>query len=114
MTSFALTHAGSSPVSSTPQTCGMVMCSGSPAIAIATSSPPTPIASIPSDPAAGVCESDPTIVLPGTPRRCMCTAWLTPLPGWEYQTPNRRQALRRNRWSSGLRSSVCSRLWSTY
>lgn len=71
------------------------MVSGFPVIASATSRPPTPIASIPSEPQAGVCESEPIIVLPGAPKRCMCVGCETPLPGWEYQSPNRRLAERR-------------------
>ena len=73
----------------------MRMCSGRPEIANATSSPPTPIASMPSEPAAGVCESDPTIVLPGIPKRCMCVGCDTPLPGLENHSPNRWAAVRR-------------------
>ena len=57
-------------------------------IASATSSPPTPIASMPSEPPAGVCESEPIMVLPGIPNRCMCVGCETPLPGLEYQRPN--------------------------
>ena len=72
------------------------------------------MASMPSDPAAQVCESDPTSVAPGTPKRCMCVGCETPLPGLENHSPNRRAAERRNAWSSALRSSACSRLWSTY
>jgi hypothetical protein len=97
ITSFALTHGGSAPVSRTPQICGIVTYSGSPAIAIATSRPPTPMASMPSEPAAHVCESDPASDAPGRPNRSMCTGCETPLPGREYQTPNRWQADLRNR-----------------
>src|SRR5579875_3387158 len=81
---------------------------------MAASIPPTPIASMPSEPAAHVCESDPAIVAPGLPNRCMCTGCETPLPALENHSPNRWQADRRNRWSAMLSSSVCSRLWSTY
>src|SRR5699024_7492125 len=45
-TSLAETQAGSLPVSSTPQISGIVTYSGCPAIAIAISRPPTPIASM--------------------------------------------------------------------
>ncbi len=86
---MALTHGGSAPVSRTPQISGIVTYSGSPAIAIATSRPPTPMASMPSEPAAQVCESDPASDAPGRPNLCMCTGWETPLPGREYQSPNR-------------------------
>ena len=48
----------------------------------------------PRDPAAGVWLSDPTIVLPGMPKRCMWVGWETPLSGLEYQSPNRWQAER--------------------
>ena len=71
------------PVSRTPQISGIVTYSGSPAIAIATSRPPAPIASMPSDPAAQVCESEPASDAPGRPNRCMCTGCETPLPGRE-------------------------------
>src|SRR5579875_2657343 len=83
-------------------------------MAMATSSPPAPMASMPMEPAAQVWLSEPRRDLPGFPKRCMCTGWLTPLPGLENQTPNRSQALRRKRWSSALRKSTCRRLWSTY
>jgi hypothetical protein len=73
MTSLALTQSGSRPSSLTPQISGIVMYSGWPAIAMATSRPPTPMASMPSEPAAGVWLSEPASVLPGTPKRCMCT-----------------------------------------
>ena len=43
------------------------------AMAIATSMPPAPIASMPSEPAAGVWLSEPRRLLPGTPRRSICT-----------------------------------------
>ncbi len=72
-------------------------------MASATSTPPAPKASIPSDPAAGVWLSEPTMVWPGFPKLCMWTGWLMPLPGREYQTPNFRQAERRNRCLSALR-----------
>jgi hypothetical protein len=72
------------------------MFSGCLAIASATSMPPDPIPSMPSAPAAHVCESEPASVLPDTPNRCMCTGCDTPLPGLEYQSPYRRQADRRN------------------
>ena len=83
-------------------------------MAVATSMPPSPIASMPSDPAAGVWLSEPTIVLPGIPNRCMWVGWETPLPALEYHSPNRWQADRRKAWSSAFLLSVCSRLWSTY
>src|ERR1700761_1827052 len=114
ITSLAEHHCGSSPSSLTPQIWGMRMCSGRPVIASATSNPPTPIASMPSDPAAGVCESEPTMVLPGIPNRCMCVGCDTPLPGLENHSPNLCAAVRRYSWSSAFFSSVCSRLWSTY
>lgn len=83
-------------------------------MASATSRPPTPIASMPRLPAAQVCESEPARVEPGLPKCSMWVGCETPLPGPEYQSPNRRAAERRNRWSAMLRSSACSRLWSTY
>ena len=66
-------------------------------MAMATSSPPTPTASMPSEPAAHVWESEPASDAPGTPNRCMCTGWDTPLPGLEYHRPNRWHADRKNR-----------------
>ena len=61
-----------------------------------------------------MCESEPDIVLPGTPKRCMCVGCETPLPGLEYHSPKRAHADRRKAWSSAFFSSACSRLWSTY
>jgi hypothetical protein len=89
ITSLAEHHGGRSPVSRTPQICGIRMYSGWPAMASATSRPPTPMASMPSEPAAQVCESDPTMLLPGLPKRCMCVGWDTPLPGLENHRPKR-------------------------
>ena len=113
-TSLADTQAGSWPRSSTPQISGIRTYSGSPAMAMATSRPPVPMASMPSDPAAQVWLSAPIRTWPGTPNRCMCTGCETPFPGLENHRPNRRQAERRNRWSSAFLLSACSRLWSTY
>ena len=90
------------------------MRSGSPAMAMATSRPPDPIASIPMAPAAGVWESEPAMVAPGRPKRCWWTGWDTPLPGRENHRPKRSQADLRNRWSSGFLLSSWMRLWSTY
>ncbi len=72
------------------------------------------MASMPSEPAAGVWLSLPTIVAPGTPKRCMCVGCETPLPGLENHIPNRRAAERRNSWSSAFRLFACRMLWSTY
>ena len=47
ITSLAETQSGSSPVSLTPQISGILVYSGSPAMAMATSRPPAPIASMP-------------------------------------------------------------------
>ena len=58
----------------------MVRYSGSPAIAKATSRPPAPKASMPKAPAAGVWLSEPARLLPGMPKRSICTGWLTPFP----------------------------------
>ena len=69
-TSLAETQSGSSPVSRTPQMRGILRWKGSPAMAMATSRPPAPIASMPIEPAAGVWESAPSSVLPGMPKRC--------------------------------------------
>ena len=65
ITSFALTQGLNCPVKRTFTTSGIVMRYGSPAIALATSKPPAPIASIPQAPAWGVCESQPIMVSPG-------------------------------------------------
>ena len=54
------------------------------------------MASMPSEPAAQVCESEPASDAPGRPKHCMWTGCETPLPGLEYQTPNRWHADRRN------------------
>ena len=114
ITSLAETQSGSLPVSLTPQISGILVKNGSPAMAMATSRPPAPIASMPIEPAAGVWLSEPTMVLPGLPKCCMCTACEMPLPGREKCTPKRWQALCRNRWSSGFLKSSWIRLWSTY
>jgi len=60
---------------------------GTPAIARATSSPPDPIASMPAPPAVGVCESEPSNVLPGLLNRSRNTWWQMPLPARENQMP---------------------------
>jgi hypothetical protein len=64
-------------------------------MARATSIPPTPIAGMPSEPAAGMCESEPTMVFPGTPNRFMWVGCETPLPGLQNHSPNRCAAVRR-------------------
>ncbi len=66
-------------------------------MAMATSMPPAPMASMPIEPAAVVWLSQPTMDWPGMPKCSMCTGWLMPLPGPEYHTPKRSQALLRNR-----------------
>ena len=111
---MALTQSGRAPTSRTPSTRGIFRWNGSPAIASATSRPPAPMASMPSDPAEHVWLSEPSSMAPLTPNDSMCTGWLTPLPGRLYHRPNLRQALRKNRWSSALRKSSWSRSWSTY
>ena len=57
----------------TPMIFGYAMRNGCPAIASATSSPPAPIAIMPMPPLVGVCESDPSSVFPGMPKRSRCT-----------------------------------------
>ncbi len=81
MISLALTQSDSEWVNFTPQTFGIVTWKGYPAMAIATSNPPAPIANMPNDPAAQVWLSEPNKVFPGFPKRSICTGWLTPLPG---------------------------------
>ena len=54
---------------------------------MAISRPPTPIASMPSAPAAHVWESEPIIVAPGRPKRAWWTGWDTPLPARENHSP---------------------------
>jgi len=51
-----------------------------PAMAHATSWPPTPMAIMPSAPAVGVWLSLPRSVLPGNPKRSRCTWWQMPRP----------------------------------
>ena len=99
---MALTQSGSSPTNLTPNIPGIVVGNASPHIASATSNPPAPIASMPIAPAAGVWLSEPKRDFPGFPKRCMCTTWLTPLPGREYQIPKRRQALSRKQMIVGV------------
>ena len=71
ITSFALTQGLNFPVSLISTTSGIVSRYGSPAIALATSKPPAPIASMPQAPACGVWESQPSIVSPGMSKRSM-------------------------------------------
>ena len=97
ITSFALTHGLNFPASRTFTTAGIVRRYGSPAIALATSKPPAPIASIPHAPAWGVWESHPSIVSPGMSNRSMWAQWLIPFPGPENRAPYRWQTLRRKR-----------------
>jgi hypothetical protein len=87
MTSFALTQSGREPVSRMPQISGIGIRNGSPAKVSDTERPPAPIASMPIAPAAGVWESVPSSVLPGTPKSCWCTGWLMPLPPRENHMP---------------------------
>ena len=56
-------------------------------MATATSSPPAPIASMPTPPAVGVWLSLPRSVRPGASNRSRCTWWQMPLPGFEKRTP---------------------------
>ncbi len=65
MTSFGDAHPESLPVRWTPISWGCSTSHGSPAITSPASAPPTPIASIPSPPPLGVCESVPIIRPPG-------------------------------------------------
>ncbi|EPX76166.1 hypothetical protein Salmuc_01949 [Salipiger mucosus DSM 16094] len=62
---------------------GIGMQSGSRVMASATSIPPAPMASIPSEPAPVVWLSEPTRLWPGTPKHSMCTGCEIPLPGPE-------------------------------
>ena len=53
------------------------------------------MATIPSPPPVGVCESEPSSVMPGTANRSRCTWWQMPLPGFEYLIPYFAATLRR-------------------
>ncbi len=112
MMSLAETIGMSAPCSRTATTVGISRMNGSPAMAIAMSRPPAPIASMPIPPAVGVCESLPSSVLPGAAKRSRCTWWQIPLPGREKCAPNLAAVLCRNRWSSAFSKPVCSMLWS--
>ena len=65
MTSFGDVQPCREPVSRMPMSLGMRSSHGMPVITSTASAPPTPMASIPSPPAFGVCESVPTIIPPG-------------------------------------------------
>ena len=73
MTSLAVTHGCSAPVSHTRTTAGIRKEYGPPPIATATSRPPAPIASMPAAPHSGVWLSVPSSVCPGTENDSMCT-----------------------------------------
>ena len=87
ITSLAVTQGRSRPCRFTRTTCGQAKKKGPPAMATATSSPPAPIASMPTAPAVGVWLSLPRSVHPGRVRRSRCTWWQMPLPGFEKRTP---------------------------
>ena len=65
MTSFGDDQLDSEPVSLTPITFGQRTLNGKPVITSTASAPPTPMATMPSPPALGVCESVPIIIPPG-------------------------------------------------
>ena len=65
ITSFGEAQPLSRPVSFTPMIFGIFSSHGIPAITSTASAPPTPIATMPSPPAFGVCESVPIIMPPG-------------------------------------------------
>jgi hypothetical protein len=65
MMSLGAVQPCSLPVSRTPTSLGCRTSHGSPDIASAQSAPPTPMASIPSPPPLGVCESAPIMRPPG-------------------------------------------------
>jgi hypothetical protein len=69
MTSLASTQSGNRPDSSTPMIRGQTRSKPWPAIATATSSPPAPVANIPTAPAIVVCESAPSSRSPGRTNR---------------------------------------------
>lgn len=73
MASLALTQGGNVPTTRTPWIFGMRRRMGGPAMASATSAPPAPMANMPSEPAAGVWLSEPTMMSPGLPKRAMWT-----------------------------------------
>ena len=87
ITSFAETPGRSFPLSSTRTTAGIFIYIGSPAIAMATSRPPAPIASIPIAPPVGVWLSEPSSVFPGTPNLSKWTVWQMPFPAFERKMP---------------------------
>jgi len=65
MTSLGAVQPESLPVRWMPISLGCSTSQGSPAIASPQSAPPTPMASMPSPPAFGVCESAAIISVPG-------------------------------------------------
>ena len=65
MTSFGLDQPDRVPVRRTPMTFGQRTLNGNPVITSTASAPPTPMATMPSPPALGVCESVPIIIPPG-------------------------------------------------
>ena len=65
MTSLGAVQPDSLPVRCTPTSLGCSTSHGRPAITSPQSAPPTPMASMPSPPALGVCESAPIISAPG-------------------------------------------------
>jgi hypothetical protein len=73
MMSLADTIGASAPCRWTPTTVGISRTNGSPAMAMAMSRPPAPIASIPIPPLVGVWESLPSSVFPGAAKRSRWT-----------------------------------------
>jgi hypothetical protein len=87
ITSLAVTHGESWPVSQTRVTGGIVKKYGAPPMATATSRPPAPMASMPAAPQSGVWLSVPSSVWPGMENDSMWTWWQMPLPGLEKRLP---------------------------
>jgi len=87
---------------------------GPPPIATAMSRPPAPIASSPEPAGVGVCESEPSRVLPGAAKFSLWTWWQIPFPGREKYAPYVPAAERRNRWSSVFLKSNWYVWWSQY
>ena len=106
--SFAEHQGGSDPVSSTRTIRGIRTTNGCPPMAIATSSPPAPIASIPSPPHVGVWLSEPRSVFPGIAKRSRCTKWQMPFPARERYAPNFAAVVARKAWSSAFSYPVWS------
>ena len=102
MTSLPEQPGRSLPIRLTRTILGILRRMGRPAIAVAPSIPPPPMASIPIAPPVVVWLSVPRLVLPGIPKRAYCTLCMMPLPGRDSQMPYFRAMEVRKMWSSGV------------